>query len=105
MKLYVGNLSYGLTEDGLKEIFEKIGTVTSASIIKDKFSGRSKGFGFIEMEDEAGSQAISELNQSEVEGRKIIVSEARPQEDRPRRPFNGGSRGGFGGSRDGYNRE
>ena len=63
MKLYVGNLSYGLTEDGLKEIFEKIGAVTSATIIKDKFSGRSKGFGFVEMEDAAGAQAINDLNQ------------------------------------------
>jgi len=100
MKLYVGNLSYELSEDGLKEIFGKIGTVTSATIIKDKFSGRSKGFGFIEMEDEAGARAISELDQTEVEGRKLIVSEARPQEDRPRRPSFGGDRGGFsGGSR------
>ena len=87
MKLYVGNLSYGLTEDSLKEVFEKIGAVTSSLIIKDKFSGRSKGFGFVEMSDEDGNKAIAELNQSELDGRKIIVSEARPQEERPRRTF------------------
>lgn len=103
MKLYVGNLSYGLTEEALKETFEKFGTVTSALIIKDKFSGRSKGFGFVEFEDDAaGTKAVEELNQTEIDGRKVIVSEARPQEDRPRRPSFGGSRGGFnGGSRDG----
>lgn len=87
MKLYAGNLSYGLTEEGLKNVFEKFGPVISASIIKDKFSGRSKGFGFVEMDDESATKAIAELHQTEVEGRKIIVSEARPLEQRPRKDF------------------
>lgn len=108
MKLYVGNLSYNLTEEALRAAFEQFGVVTSALIIKDKFSGRSKGFGFVEMEDDsAANKAIEAINQTEIDGRKAIVSEARPQEDRPRRPsFGGASRGGFGGgSRGGYNRE
>jgi len=93
-KLYVGNLPYSMTQDGLNEMFAGAGTVASATIISDRMSGRSKGFGFVEMssEDEA-KKAIEMFNGQEMEGRKIIVNEARPMEERPRRDFNsGGSR-------------
>ena len=107
-KLYVGGISYSTTEEGLKEAFSKAGTVVSATVIKDKFSGRSKGFGFVEMSSEEEMNAAIEMwNDQELDGRRIKVNEARPLEDRPpRRDFNrggdrGGDRGGFGG---GYNR-
>jgi len=100
-KLYVGGLSYDTTEETLKELFSKAGTIESAAIIIDKMSGRSKGFGFVEMsnEDEA-KKAIEMLNGKEVDGRTITVDEARPQESRPVRSggFNRGGRG-FGGDR------
>lgn len=82
-KLYVGNLPYSIVEAKLQEHFAKHGNVVSARIITDKFSGRSKGFGFVEMssEDEA-QRAISALNGTDFEGRNIVVSEARPQEQR-----------------------
>jgi RNA recognition motif-containing protein len=78
-KLYVGSLSYGTTEEGLKEYFSQAGQVESVTIIKDKFSGRSKGFGFVEMstEDEA-QKAIEMFNDKEFDGRKLTVNEARP---------------------------
>ena len=100
-KLYVGSLSYDTTEDSLKDFFSKAGTVSSASIIIDKFSGRSKGFGFVEMsnEDEA-KKAIEELNGKELDGRSIVVDEAKPMEKKPFRN-DGGNRGGGGGG--GYN--
>lgn len=92
-KLFFGNLSYGTTDDSLRNAAAAYGTVESASVIMDRMSNRSKGFGFVEMsnEDEA-NKVIEALNGQEFEGRKIIVNEARPQEDRPRRDF-GGSRG------------
>jgi len=101
-KLYVGNLPYSSTEDELKEMFGKVGTVESVSIIMDKFSGKSKGFGFVEMasEDEA-SKAISELSGQEIGGRKIVVSEARTQGERKGGGFHSRGRGGFRGRRDG----
>lgn len=84
-KLYVGSLAYSTTEDGLKDLFSQVGTVDSASIITDKFSGRSKGFGFVEMSsEEEAKKAIDTLNGKEFEGRKIIVDEARPM----RKSFN-----------------
>lgn len=87
--LYVGNLPYSATGDQLKELFSQAGEVASASVISDKFSGRSKGFGFVEMADANGAKkAIAELNGYEMEGRGIRVSEARPKEERS---------GGFGG--------
>lgn len=106
-KLYVGNLPYSSTEDQLKELFAQAGTVESARIITDKYSGRSKGFAFIEMSSvEEAQKAIQTLNKYELDGRALAVSEARPQEDRPR--F-GGGRGGsndgggrFQGGRGGY---
>jgi RNA recognition motif-containing protein len=93
-KLYVGNLPYSVTEATLAEHFSKQGKVVSARIITDKFSGRSKGFGFVEMEsDEQAERAISALNGTEFEGRTIVVSEARPQEPREPRSGGGGGRG------------
>lgn len=86
-KLFVGNLSYTMTDDDLQSLFAQAGTVVSAKIITDKFSGRSKGFGFVEMStDEESDRAIEMLNGSDVSGRKIVVNEARPMtERRPRR--------------------
>lgn len=97
-KLYVGGLSYDTTEDGLKDAFAKAGTVDSATIITDKMSGRSKGFGFVEMSsDEEATKAIEMWNGKELDGRTLTVNEARPMEERPpRRDFN---RGGGGGGR------
>jgi RNA recognition motif-containing protein len=82
-KLYVGNLPYSVAEAKLQEHFAKHGNVVSARIITDKFSGRSKGFGFVEMSsDDEAQRAISALNGTDFEGRNIVVSEARPQEQR-----------------------
>ena len=87
-KLYVGNLPYQTNEDGLKELFSEVGTVNSASIIMDKFSGRSKGFGFVEMSsEEEAKKAIEVLNGKEIEGRNLVVNEARPMEKKPFREF------------------
>ena len=85
-KLYVGNLSYDMTEDALKDTFSAAGSVDSAIIIKDKMSGRSKGFGFVEMSsDEEAQKAIEMFNGKELDGRALTVNEARPMEERPRR--------------------
>lgn len=90
-KLYVGNLPYSVAEAKLQEHFAKHGNVVSARIITDKFSGRSKGFGFVEMSsDDEAQRAISALNGTDFEGRNIVVSEARPQEQRSPRPGGGG---------------
>ena len=100
-KLYVGGLSYDTSEDSLKEAFAKAGTVESAVIITDKMSGRSKGFGFVEMSSEEEAQkAIEMWNGKEFDGRNLTVNEARPMEERPRRDFNRG-----GGSDRGFNRD
>jgi RNA recognition motif-containing protein len=79
MNIFVSNLSFKLKEDDLKKLFEQHGTVTSCKIIKDKFSGRSRGFGFVEMSDEEGQSAIDRLNATPVEGREISVTVARPR--------------------------
>lgn len=113
MNIYVGNLSWTMTDMDLSNLFAPYGSVSSAKILKDKMSGRSKGFGFVEMEDdESARNAISSLNETEVMGRKIIVNESqpRPEGERSRRPGGGG--GGFnrrgggggygGGNRGGY---
>ncbi len=85
-KLYVGNLSYDTNDDSLKDTFSKAGNVDSAIIIKDKMSGRSKGFGFVEMSTEEEAQkAIEMFNGKELDGRTLTVNEARPMEERPRR--------------------
>lgn len=94
-KLYIGNLSYGIDSAQLGELFSQIGAVDSANVIMDRDSGRSKGFGFVEMSIDAEAiAAIEQLNGREVDGRALNVSEARPQE-----PRNGGGGGGRGGSR------
>jgi RNA recognition motif-containing protein len=82
VQIYVGNLNYRMTEDSLQKMFEKYGEVVSAKIIMDKYSGRSKGFGFVEMANkDDGEKAIQELNESEVEGRNIRVNFARPRQE------------------------
>jgi RNA recognition motif-containing protein len=111
MKLYVGNLSFNTSNQDLSELFGTIGTVESANIIEDRETGRSRGFGFVEMSSkEEGQNAIEQLNGKEVDGRQLKVNEAKPQENRGggggRGGFNGGgrggNRGGYGGGRGGY---
>ena len=98
-KLYVGGLPYSTQEDALKELFAQAGTVVSAVIIMDKMSGRSKGFGFVEMStQEEAQKAIEMFNDQEFEGRKLTVNEARPMEARPPRSSGGGGYGGGGGN-------
>ena len=100
MNIYVGNISRTATEQDLKEAFEAFGAVQSAAIIKDKFSGESRGFGFVEMPNkEEAEKAISSLNGKDLKGRTLTVNEARPRTDRPRTGGGGGGRGGFGGGR------
>ena len=96
-KLYVGNLAYSVRDDSLQQAFSQFGTVTSAKVMMDRDTGRSKGFGFVEMGSDAEAQsAINGMNGQALEGRAIVVNEARPREDRP------GGFGGGGGSRGGY---
>lgn len=101
MNIYVGNLSWTMTDDDLNNLFTQYGSVSSAKILKDKLNGRSKGFGFVEMEDdEAAKTAIASLNESEVQGRKLIVNESQPRQDSAggfkKRSFGtGGSGGGY----------
>jgi len=98
MNIHVSNLSFNVTDEDLREFFTEYGEVSSAKVIMDKFTGKSRGFGFVEMpDDEAARKAISELDNGVVEGRTIRVSEARPREDRPN---TGGGRSG-GGNRGG----
>lgn len=93
MKLYVGGLAYGVTDQELERLFAEQGKVVSATVIKDRYTGQSKGFGFVEMEDLKEAQnAIKNLNGKEVSGRAIMVNQARPQEDR--RPSGGRPSGG-----------
>ncbi len=83
-RLFVGKLPYSVTDSKLEEIFSAIGTVSSANVINDRDTGQSKGFGFVDMEnDKDADKAIAELNDSEIEGRKIVVNVARPREERP----------------------
>jgi len=101
MKVYVGNLSFGIDDEKLREIFSQFGDIEEATVIKDKFSGRSKGFGFVTFsDDESAKKAIAEMNEKEVEGRQLKVNEARPMEDRPPRRDGGRGFGGGGGRRD-----
>ena len=107
MNIYVGNLSWSMTDEDLSNLFTQFGTVSSAKILKDKMNGRSKGFGFVEMEDdEAAKAAIAGLNETEVQGRKLIVNESQPRQEGEykKRPGGGGGYGGNrgGGSRGGY---
>lgn len=97
MNIYVGNISFSMTEEDLTGLFSEYGEVTSCKIITDRDTGRSRGFGFVEMaEDEEGQSAISALNDHDVDGRRLKVNEARPREER------GGGGGGGGGFRSRY---
>ncbi len=116
MNIYVGNLSWSMTDEDLNSLFSQYGCVSSAKILKDKMNGRSKGFGFVEMEDdEAAKTAIANLNETDVQGRKLIVNESQPRPEGEggykkrstggfggagggRGGSGGGSRGGYGGS-------
>jgi RNA recognition motif-containing protein len=107
-KLYVGNLSYSTTDDSLQQAFAQAGNVVSAQVVIDKMTGRSRGFGFVEMDTQEAAQAAIELwNDKELDGRSVKVNEARPKEDRPAggRGGFGGGRGGFGGNRGGGRRD
>ncbi|MBS1729802.1 MAG: RNA-binding protein [Bacteroidetes bacterium] len=112
MNIYVGNLNWGMTSDDLHNLFAPYGEVASAKIVTDKFNNnRSKGFGFVEMgDDDAARKAISELNETEVSGRKIVVNESAPRQEGEggykKKTFGGGRSGGGGFNRDrgGYNR-
>ncbi len=96
-KLYCGNLSYSVSSSDLEELFSQFGTVESAQVISDRDTGRSKGFGFVEMASDAEAEAaIAGLNEKDHEGRPLTVNEARPREDR-----RGGGGGGYGGGRGG----
>jgi RNA recognition motif-containing protein len=117
MNIYVGNLSFRTSEDNLNDLFAQYGEVSSCKIIMDKFTGKSKGFAFIEMANDAeGQSSIESLNNQDLDGRPLVVNEARPQEDREKRPFRpgggggggfnrgGSGGGGFGGGGGGFNR-
>lgn len=90
--IFVGSLAWGTTSEGLEQAFAQYGVVTSAKVISDRETGRSKGFGFVEMET-GGDEAIEGMNGADLDGRQIVVNEARPREDRG----GGGGRGGYGG--------
>jgi RNA recognition motif-containing protein len=100
MNIYVSGLNYSINDAELADLFGEYGTVTSANVILDKMTNRSRGFGFVEMEsDEDGQKAIDALNDTEVKGKKLVVNVARPREERP--SYGGGGRrgGGYGGGR------
>jgi len=106
MNIYVSNLSFNVQDEDLREFFAEYGEVSSAKVITDKMTGKSRGFGFVEMsDDEAAKKAIAELDNGTVEGRNIRVMEAKPKEDRPARGNSGGGYGGGnrGGNSGGYN--
>jgi len=99
MKLYVGNLAFQTSSEDLQQLFAQAGTVESASVVEDRDTGRSRGFGFVEMSSkEEGEAAIAQFNGKEVNGRALNVNEAKPRENRG----GGGGRGGFGGNRGGF---
>ncbi len=105
--LYIGNLPYEVTEEDLRTNFAEVGKIISVSIIKDKYTGLSRGFGFVEMETEKDAEeAIKKFNGGQLLGKTITVSEARPKPDQggQRRDHRGGGRGGFRGDRGGYRR-
>ncbi|MDP7062253.1 MAG: RNA-binding protein [Planctomycetota bacterium] len=105
MNIYVGNLSYATDDRELEDLFAPFGDIASARVITDRETGRSKGFGFVEMPDRGQAEAaIEALNGNEVDGRELRINEARPREDRPRGGGGGGYGGGRGGNRGGGNR-
>lgn len=98
MKIFVGNLPFSMDDNTLRQLFEAHGEVESARIITDRETGRSRGFGFVVMDDEdSASKAIDALNENDFDGRKLTVNKARPREDRGGRGGGGGGRGGYGG--------
>src|SRR5258706_11900036 len=98
MKLYVGNLSFQTSSEDLQQLFSQAGTVESASVVEDRDTGRSRGFGFVEMASkEEGEKAIEQFNGTDLAGRNLTVNEARPREDRGGRGGGRGGRGGYGG--------
>jgi RNA recognition motif-containing protein len=93
MRIYVGNLPYSVTDDDLRDVFGSFGELAAAEVIKDKFSGQSKGFGFVDMPNNAEADAaIKALNETDLKGRKLTVNEARPRAERPRGGGGGGGR-------------
>ncbi len=104
MNIYVSNLSFNVQDEDLKEFFAPYGEVTSAKVINDKETGQSRGFGFVEMPDDAAAKAIAELDQATVEGRSIRVTEARPKENNESGGGGGGYKSGNGGGGGGYSR-
>jgi cold-inducible RNA-binding protein len=101
-KLFVGGLPWATTSDELNQLFSQAGAVISAVVINDRATGRSKGFGFVEMSDEDSNKAIEMFNGQEYGGRTLVVNEARPMEDRPKRSFGNRPRGGFNDRRNDY---
>lgn len=105
MNIFISNLSYDVKDADLKTLFDEYGEVQSAKVIQDRETGKSRGFGFVEMADnEAAKKAITELDQAEYDGKVINVNEAKPREDKPKRSFGGGGGGGYGGGGGGGNR-
>ncbi|MDH6533892.1 RNA-binding protein [Parabacteroides sp. 52] len=103
MNIFIAGLSYDVNDADLAELFQEYGAVASAKVVIDRQTNRSKGFGFVEIEDnEAAAKAIEELNGAEYAGRTLAVSEARPREERPARSFNNNRGGGYGGGRNRY---
>jgi RNA recognition motif-containing protein len=106
MNIYLGNLSYAATENSIRDLFEGYGQVTTVKIVTDKFTGSSRGFGFVEMaNDDEAQKAIAELNGKEFEGRKIVVNESRPRETTGRDNRPPRREGGYSNSRDGGGRD
>jgi len=101
MNIFVSNINYATKDYQLQELFEEFGEVTSAKIITDRDTGRSKGFGFVEMGDEEGKQALEALNQKEFNGKILNITEARPREEKPKRSFDNNRGGGYGGGNSG----
>ena len=97
MNIFVSNINYATQEQSLQDLFSEFGDVSSAKIITDRETGRSRGFGFVEMGDEYGKNAIEALNGKELDGKELNVSEAKPREDKPRRSFDNNRGGGYGG--------
>ncbi|WP_326983485.1 RNA-binding protein [Chryseobacterium sp. MYb264] len=101
MNIFVSNINYATKEYELHDLFAEFGDVASAKIVLDRETGRSRGFGFVEMGDEEGAQAIEALNQKEFNGKTLNVSEAKPREEKPRRSFDNNRGGGYGNNRGG----
>ena len=97
MNILVSNINYSTREESLQDLFSEFGEVSSAKIITDRETGRSRGFGFVEMGDEDGKNAIEALNGKELDGKELNISEAKPREDKPRRSFDNNRGGGYGG--------